>query len=148
MLMRTTSMLAIVATLLMGCVASPTRTISPMPTRPSSIEVVSYGRYRLIELGATDAQSDLMNQVVDITFPTRSSTLTVLDALHVVLEGSGYRLCQDVGESHEFSRLPLPNVHRTLGPIRLREALTTLIGGGWHLIVNEQTREVCASAQS
>jgi type IV pili sensor histidine kinase/response regulator len=110
--------------------------------------VVSYGRYTLIELGATDAQSDLMDQVVDITFPTRPSEMTVLDALHVVLEGSGYSLCHDIDESHIFSRLTLPNVHRTLGPLRLREALTTLIGRGWLLIINENAREICVSAQS
>lgn len=144
---RTTSTLAILSLSLWGCSASPPR-IAPRPSElPSPIEVVSYGRYRLLELGANDAQSDLMNQVVDITFPTRQSDMSVLDALHVVLNGSGYSLCDDVGESHAFASLALPAVHRTLGPIRLRQALTTLIGRGWLLVVNEQARQVCVSGQ-
>ena len=70
--------------------ASVTIALSPAPATP----VVRYGRYTLVELTPRDDQRDLMEQVIDVAIPAPAHA-TLGDALHYVLQRSGYRLCGD-----------------------------------------------------
>ncbi|WWL67630.1 PilL N-terminal domain-containing protein [Burkholderia pseudomallei] len=123
----------------------------PMATRdPASspaVPVVRYGRYTLIELTPDDGQSDLMQQVIDLTVPSAANS-TVGDALHYVLRRSGYRLCDERADTTAvLYALPLPAAHEHLGPITLRDALQLLVGPRWTLHVDDETREVCFAPQ-
>lgn len=115
-------------------------------TAPEPIPVVRQGRYTLVEILPTEAQQNLMQQIVDLTLPAAAST-TVGDALQLVLSYSGYRLCADSPDTDALSALPIPGVHAALGPLTLRETLHVLAGSGWQLAVDEQAREVCFERQ-
>lgn len=107
------------------------------------IPVVRQGRYTLVELVPSDAQRDLMQQVVDITMPSMPDA-TVGDALGYVLLRSGYRMC-DGADTSALYALPLPAVHLHLGPLTLRDALQALAGPAWDLSIDEANRKACFS---
>ena len=101
------------------------------------IAVPDIARQGLTVLGATPttAQEDLLGGIDRILFPLE--VVTVGDALAAALESSGYRLA--VSAESDASReilmpLPLPDAHRTLGPMPLRLALQTLAGPAWRLL--------------
>ena len=83
----------------------------------------------------TQAQAELMEATVAVQLPARIQTIG--EAVRYLLQRSGYRLA--AAESTEpdtlalFS-LPLPAVHRHLGPMTLREALETLAGPAFYLV--------------
>lgn len=106
------------------------------------IPIARQGRYTLIEVRPTDAQRDMMRQIVHVEFPSTENA-TVGDVLHVILLRSGYRLCTGHEDTQDLAALPLPAVHNLLGPLTLRESLDVLAGRGWQLEVDESIREVC-----
>ncbi|MBF3412633.1 PilL N-terminal domain-containing protein [Burkholderia pseudomallei] len=117
------------------------------PASTPTIPVVRYGRYTLIDLVPDDGQSDLMQQVIELTIPSAANA-TVGDALHYVLRRSGYRLCDERADTTAvLYALPLPAAHEHLGPITLRDALQLLAGPRWTLLVIDETREVCFAPQ-
>lgn len=123
--------------------------LGPAPADPTSapgasetVSVVRHGRYTLVEVGPHDAQRDLMRQIIDIRLPT-ATPVTVGDALHIVLLQSGYRLCEEMDETHALYGLPVPAVHHQLGPLTLRDTLEVLAGRGWQLEVDDHARQVC-----
>jgi type IV pili sensor histidine kinase/response regulator len=81
--------------------------------------------------------------VIEITFPVE--IITVHHALLHVLRRSGYNLATG---SVADPRLPdllnasLPEIHRQLGPITLRNALQTLAGEPWVLVEDPVLRLV------
>jgi type IV pili sensor histidine kinase/response regulator len=97
----------------------------------------------LIEMTPDAAQSDLLQQVVDVRIPAAANT-SVGDTLRYVLLHSGYRLCEDhaIGD---FDRFPLPAAHMHLGPVPLASALQLLVGRDWQLETDEGSRRVCFS---
>ncbi|WOY03077.1 PFGI-1 class ICE element type IV pilus protein PilL2 [Dickeya fangzhongdai] len=106
-------------------------------------EVVRYDRYTLVNTRPADAQRDPLNQIIDITMPA-SIVKSVGDGFRYLLLESGYSLCPS--SSPVFSELlsrPLPAVQRTVGPVRLSEALQIVAGQAWRLRVDEVNREVC-----
>jgi type IV pili sensor histidine kinase/response regulator len=105
--------------------------------------VVRYGRYTLVELAPTEAQRNLMLQVVDVAVPDTLDA-TVGDALRHVLQRSGYQLCSGP-QTDALNALPLPAAHYRLGPIVLRDALLTLAGPAWELHADDGARQVCFS---
>lgn len=111
---------------------------TPAPPMP----VVRYGRYTLVELGASAPQRDLLQQVIDIALPDVANP-TVGDALHYVLLRTGYQPCASDAEAAPLYALPLPAADLHLGPMTLRDALQTLAGPAWRLQVDETTRRVC-----
>ncbi len=122
--------------------------INPAPIpRPASPppEVVPYGRYTLISTESTEAQRDLLAQIIDIRIPA-SLEPSVEDAMHHVLQRSGYVLCPASAGSRVLYSRPLPAAHYRLGPIRLREALEILAGPAWQLQVDQQQRQLCFQA--
>ncbi|PWK09904.1 TcpQ domain-containing protein [Pantoea ananatis] len=111
--------------------------------RNRSPEVVRYDRYTLVSTRPADAQLDPLNQVVDITMPAQLVS-TVGEGFRYLLLESGYSLCS--ATSAAFSELlsrPLPAVQRTIGPLKLSEALQVVAGPAWRLRVDEVNREVC-----
>lgn len=111
--------------------------------RNRSPEVVRYDRYTLVSTRPADAQLDPLNQVVDITMPSQLVS-TVGEGFRYLLLESGYSLCSATGAA--FSELlsrPLPAVQRTIGPMKLSEALQVVAGPAWRLKVDEVNREVC-----
>ena len=96
---------------------------------------VQTGRYSLLTATPTEAQIELFETTVMIRFPQRIQS--VGEAVHYLLQRSGYRLVPaDVidPETAALLALPLPAVHRSLGPMTLRDALTTLAGRVFQLV--------------
>lgn len=109
----------------------------------TSPEVVRYDRYTLASTRPADAQRDPLNQIIEIRMP-QQMVRTVGEGLRYLLLESGYSLCN--GDATLFAELfskPLPAVQRTVGPVRLTEALQVLAGPAWRLHVDDVNREVC-----
>lgn len=85
------------------------------------------GRYTLSAPVATEEQRDLLSVVTEIQFP--SSVTNIGDAMDTLLHPSGYQLAS-LGNPYLgiLLDLPLPAVHRRLGPITIENALQTLAG--------------------
>ena len=93
------------------------------------------GRYSVIAAVPTEAQADLLATTLTIRFPVRIQTLG--EAVRYLLQRSGYRLAKiDLIEPDTVTlfTLPLPAVHRSLGPMTLRDALETLAGPAFNLV--------------
>jgi type IV pili sensor histidine kinase/response regulator len=77
----------------------------------------------------------LLATTVTVHFPAQIQT--VGESVGYVLQRSGYRLADTAALAPEtlglFS-LPLPSVHRQLGPMSLRRALETLAGSTFDLV--------------
>jgi len=114
---------------------------------------VQVGRYTLRSAIPTEAQADLMSAIVTIRFSDRIRTIGA--AVEYLLRDSGYRLASPVAldpETKALFRLPLPAVHRNLGPLTLRQALETLAGPTFRLVQDPVHRlvsfELCAKGWS
>ncbi|WP_024914109.1 TcpQ domain-containing protein [Chania multitudinisentens] len=107
-----------------------------------SPSVVRYDRYTLVNTRSQEAQRDLLNQLIDISIPPQR-VHSVGEALRYVLFESGFTLCPaDRPELTVLLNRPLPAVQRTLGPVKLQEALQILAGPAWYLVVDEVSRQV------
>ncbi|MCK9987913.1 MAG: hypothetical protein AzoDbin1_04385 [Azoarcus sp.] len=141
--------LLLTAALAAGCAtttpppSTSSQAVESAPPPPAYVPVVRYGRYTLVELAPTEAQRNLLLQVVDVAVPDTLHA-TVGDALRHVLQRSGYQLCSGP-EADALNALPLPAAHYQLGPIVLRDALLTLAGPGWELHTDDGARWVCFS---
>ena len=110
--------------------------LDPMPREPVDIAIVIkrndfFGK-RLLEVMAV---AFVGNAVIDVRLPP--DVTTVEEAAHYLLRRSGFNLLPpDPGDQpvNYLLSQPLPEVHRHLGPISLREALLTL--GGKAFLVN------------
>jgi len=99
-------------------------------------------RYTLAKVEARSDQKSPLTTVITLSFGT--DIKTVGQALQELLQGSGYRWANQNGEHNDqlLSELPLPAIVRTLGPIHLNDALDTVAGEAWGLVVNETNRTV------
>lgn len=136
-----------------GCASSSSPPIAP-PAPPETsathtsaewIPVVRYGRYTLVELAPKSEQTNLLEQVIEVSIPQSLERATVGDAMRHVLRHSGFRLCTASPAKDALFGLPLPAAHHRLGPLILREALLTLAGPAWQLQVDDVRRMVCFS---
>ncbi|HGL6909514.1 TPA: TcpQ domain-containing protein [Citrobacter farmeri] len=108
-----------------------------------SPEVVRYDRYTLASTRPVDAQRDPLNQIIDIRMPAQVVN-TIGEGMRYVMLESGYSLCS--GEPGVFSELfikPLPAVQRSIGPVKLGDALQILAGPAWRMRVDDLNREIC-----
>lgn len=106
-------------------------------------EALQVARYSTMVPVPTAAQVDPLDAVITIAFPEQLTS--VAEALHHVLERSGYRLASSQAAdpaTSVFAELPLPEVHRRLGPITVAGALDTLAGPAWSLVVDPVHRLV------
>jgi len=112
---------------------------------------VQVGRYSTLSPVPSAAQADLLATTVAVSFPQRVAT--VGEAVHYLLQRSGYRLADSTATSAVSAHmlaLPLPAVHRHLGPITLSRALETLAGPAFRLVRDPVHRligfELCPAA--
>ena len=113
---------------------------------------VQVGRYATVATVPTEAQARLLSAIVHVEFP--GSVTRVGQAINHLLQPSGYRLSpQHAAEPTRQSllNLPLPEPHRTLGPMPLKTALETLAGPVFRLVEDPVHRlvsfERCAPAR-
>jgi conjugative transfer region protein (TIGR03748 family) len=119
------------ATVLAICVAGIC-TLASVNLQAGDVQV---GRYSMIAATPTEAQADLLATTMTVRFPERIQT--VGEAVRYLLQRSGYRLAtvESIGpDTATLFALPLPAVHRGLGPMTLRDALETLVGSAFQLI--------------
>ena len=93
------------------------------------------GRYSQFAATPTQAQAELLATTMTVRFPNRIQG--VGEAVRYLLQRSGYRLAniEAIGpDTVALFALPLPAVHRSLGPMMLRDALETLAGPAFHLV--------------
>ena len=109
--------LALAASLAAGCAttapssppADSSHAVEPAISLPQYIPVARYGRYTLVELEPTEAQRDLLLQVIEVSLPDTMQA-TLADALNTVLRRSAYRLCSGA-EADPPDAHPLPSPH-------------------------------------
>lgn len=98
-------------------------------------------RYTLSQVQVREDQLAPLETVITLGFG--SNVITVGDAIQELLSGSGYRWVIENERSDQLlNQLELPLVNRDLGPIKLRDALITVVGRAWELEVNELTRQI------
>ena len=107
-------------------------TLASMNLQADDVQV---GRYSMIAAAPTEAQAELLETTMTVRIPERIQTLG--EAVQYLLQRSGYRLAnaESIGpDTIALFALPLPAVHRSLGPMRLRDALETLAGPAFRLV--------------
>lgn len=117
--------------MLSACTTQVTSTSPPQPLTDSdasraqaTIDIASerhqadlrYGRYTLVSTEPTPEQRDLLAQIIEVTIPSILNP-SVQDALHHVLQRSGYSLCPAPPSVQVLFTRPLPAAHYRLGPI-------------------------------
>ena len=99
------------------------------------------GRYSTWAVAPTQAQGEPLSATVAVRFP--KPVQTVGAAVQHLLDDSGYRLAGTPGTSSAVMlALPLPGVHRTLGPLRLDQALQILAGPIFQLVQDPLHRRI------
>lgn len=102
---------------------------------------VHVGRYSTLVAEATPGQRDLLQAIIQTRFHQRITT--VGEAMQYLLLRSGYRLADKASAGEAMQILlsrPLPEVHRHLGPMTLEEALLTLAGPVYSLVIDPLNR--------
>ncbi len=101
------------------------------------------GQYMTVNHKPQSEQVDLLSQAIQVRFP--QSIQTIGDAINYLLKISGYSLV-DVNQRSDGLKItltkPLPLIDRDYGPMRLKEALTTLSGPAFYLVSDPINRTV------
>ncbi|WP_434694935.1 PilL N-terminal domain-containing protein [Pseudomonas sp. Z1-14] len=116
--------------------------LSRNPADESHPSELRYGRYTRVSTETTTEQRDLLAQIIDVSIPSHLNP-SVQEAMHYVLQRSGYSLCTSAEPVKILFTRPLPAAHYRLGPIPLRSALQVLAGPAWQLTTDEVSRSVC-----
>lgn len=96
---------------------------------------VTVARYSTVHPTPSLAQQDPLAAPVDMALP--DVVTRIGDAVEWLLAPSGYRLSPASAaapERQDLLALPLPDVHRALGPLPLRTALQILVGPQFSVI--------------
>lgn len=120
--------------------------VRPRPVKP--VEVVPVGRYTLVKLNANkDALQFPLRQITTKTIAIAKKSrppITRGKALQHWLSGTGYVLCQPANsELRQLLTSPLPDIHHSMGPMRIKSALRFIAGPAWRMKVDEAGRTVC-----
>ena len=111
------------------------------PVAPTAQQSLQVSRYVTLAAVASDTQKDPLSALIPkLVFGHQVAT--VQDALQVLLNDSGYRIASYHPDPrvHQLFNLSLPAVHRRMGPISLENALNTLAGSPWMLVVDPVNR--------
>lgn len=135
---------------LTACVKKQLLQIKPVELNPVKYEdyqnkkneVISYDRYTLVNVGASEDQRLVLNQIIDISIPSNMIT-TVSGGMNHLLKQSGFALCQDNLLQQTLFNKPLPLIQYKLGPIRLGDALQIMAGPAFQLTIDNVERNVC-----
>ena len=104
---------------------------------------LSVSRYIDVIPGPTNAQKNPLNLVLPhINF--KHNIKSVGQAINYLLSDTGYKLTRFHPDKrvHNLFRLPLPKIHRNMGPMTLAQALNVLAGEPWDLSVDPINRLV------
>ena len=104
---------------------------------------LSISRYVDLLPGPTNAQKNPMNLVLPhISF--KHNIKSVGQAINYLLSDTGYTLTRHHPDKRvlKLFRLPLPKIHRNMGPLTLAQSLTVLAGEPWRLSVDPINRLV------
>lgn len=96
---------------------------------------VPVARYSTVRPAPSGVQQDPLSAHVDVVLP--ATVTRIGEAVEALLAPSGYRLASAAAAAPERAvllALPLPEVHRALGPLPLRTALQTLAGPAFTLV--------------
>ncbi len=96
---------------------------------------IQTGRYSQQRPEPTPAQADLLSAMIKVQFPVHIQTVGA--AIPYLLQRSGYRLADSEHTGNAMRKLmalPLPAVHRNLGPLSVRQALMSLAGPKFLLV--------------
>lgn len=136
--------------LLSACIskpqAVPATPATTIPAMPGPTEVVHTARYTLVSLTPEDVLRYPLRQVASHTLTVTKKTTAVTrgDALRTWLAGTGYGLCLPVTDDmRQFFGGMLPDNQRSLGPLRINDALQLIAGSAWLMSTDEVTRTVC-----
>jgi conjugative transfer region protein (TIGR03748 family) len=105
---------------------------------------IRLSRYTTTSATPEAAQLDPLEAVVQLSLP-RTNVQTVGDAITYLLLRTGYRLApQETVDppTRAVLAMPLPEVHRRLGPYTVRTALSVLLGRPFVLSVDPMQRLV------
>lgn len=114
-----------------------------LPSFAENGAFVPTGRYTVVSASATAAQEDPLSSLITVTIP--SEITRVSQAMEYILQRSGWRLAgytEVDPEVQTLYELPLPTVHRRMGPISLREALQTLAGKPFKVLEDPVHRSI------
>lgn len=98
---------------------------------------INIDRYLQAPLTALPEQKNLLQQQVNIIFP--KSVINIKQAINFTLQFTGYRLVNNKHMTKALTyllNLPLPVINRHLGPITLKNALMTLAGPSYSLVID------------
>ena len=98
------------------------------------------GRYTTIQTGATESEIDPLQSLTQIEFPEHIQT--VYEAIEYLLRSTGFTFSGTHKEEQILKALPLPTVHRQLGPVKIKEALSVLLGDSWALKIDGLQRKI------
>ena len=131
--------------LLLGVIASVSITslLSARDLHHTNESSLQISRYVDLLPGPTNAQRNPLHMVLpNVVF--NHNIKSVGQAIHFLLKDTGYKLTRhhpDV-RVHQMFRLPLPKIHRRMGPLTLEQALNTLSGEPWDLAIDPINRLV------
>lgn len=109
--------------------------------------VLFENRYSTVQVGAELSQTDLLESIIEVNVAQQFTT--VGECLELLLAPHGYQLEQTPMANEHFLllMLPLPESHRHLGPMTLREAIDVLGGEGFEPLINPVTRTLSYQLQ-
>lgn len=122
---------------------------SPFSTAWDTDDSILISRYVSAQIGPTQAQLDILQSVVSIDIPDEINT--VGSALSHLLKPYGYRIGREGQNSSQMQillSLPLPEPHRSFGPIKLLDALAVFGGEVFSLMVNPVSRTISYQLKS
>lgn len=93
---------------------------------------VQTGRYSVLAATPSHPQGKPLDVIIDVSIP--EACISIEQAMQFLLRRSGYALATNLSaDIIELLAKPLPAVHRTLGPMPLKDALTLLVTPGFVL---------------
>ncbi len=113
------------------------------------IDVIQTGRYSHVRNAPLEDEFNPLKVVVKTSFPR--SIESIGQAMNLILLRSGYQMADTTVLSPEavsLMRLPLPEVHRDIGPMRLDMALRSLAGSAYDLVVDPVNRRIAFELSS
>ena len=107
----------------------------PLLSFPASLnQSTQIGRYTVVSATPTLEQENILSVIITVSMP--EPIQTVGDAIQHLLNLSGYQLARFDAQGPEVLQLlnlPLPTIHRKLGPMPLQQALLTLASPAFRL---------------
>jgi len=105
--------------------------------------LIQTDRYSAVEAEPTVSQISPLQTIVTIKYPRQINT--VGQAITYTLKRSGYRLASQQAQDPMMAilmHLPLPAVHRYLGPMTVKQVLNVLSGEVFVLVIDPVHRYV------